>query len=159
MRPLPSQTLTKEALYVWRLEGLFESLLFGLLPLGYYLLARYFEFPIWVLWLLIALMIIVGLFKVFIIPSLRWKRWRYEVYESEVDLHYGILVIRRVLIPMIRVQHVDTRHGPLLRRYGLATVTITTAATIHQIPALSEERASQLRDQISKLASEADEDV
>ncbi|RXJ04007.1 hypothetical protein DS745_01040 [Anaerobacillus alkaliphilus] len=159
MRPLPNQKISKEVLPVWRIIGCFETLIYGCLPIGYFFLLYYFEFPTWIFWLLIIMVIVIGILKVAIIPTLLWKKWRYEVYESEVDLQFGILVVKRVLIPMIRVQHVDTRQGPLLRRYGLATVTITTAATVHQIPALSEDLASELRDQISKLATEADEDV
>lgn len=159
MRPIPSQKISKSALKVWRITGLFETLLFAIFPVGYLFLIHFFQFPKWIVWLLILIIFFIGIIKVMIIPTIRWRRWRYEVYESEVDLQYGMIVIRRVLIPMIRVQHVDTRQGPLLRRYGLATVTITTAATVHQIPALAEGKAARLRDQISKLATEADEDV
>ncbi len=85
--------------------------------------------------------------------------WRYEVREHEVELQYGVFVVKRVLVPMIRVQHVDTSEGPILRKYKLANVTIATAATVHEIPALDVEKADQLRDYISQLAREAKEDV
>lgn len=159
MRPLPSQKISKNALKVWRITGFFETLIFAIFPVGYFFLIHFFQLPMWIFWLLLVTIFFIAMIKVMIIPTIRWRRWRYEVYESEVDLQYGMIVVRRVLIPMIRVQHVDTRQGPLLRRYGLATVTITTAATVHQIPALAEEKAARLRDQISKLATEADEDV
>ena len=60
---------------------------------------------------------------------------------------------------MARVQHVDTRQGPLLRHYGLSTVTISTAAGTHEIPALADDVAGILRDRISELARVVDEDV
>ncbi|MFN7252264.1 MAG: PH domain-containing protein [Anaerobacillus sp.] len=159
MRPIPSQKISKNALNVWRMTGLVETLLYLIFPVGYLFFARFFQGPMWITWLLFVAVILIGLIKIIIIPTLRWRKWRYEVYEKEIDLQFGIIIVRRVLIPMLRVQHVDTRQGPLLRSYGLATVTITTAATVHQIPALTEERAARLRDQISKLATEADEDV
>jgi uncharacterized protein len=159
MRPNPSQKISKNALNVWRINGFFETLMFGFIPTAYMSFVYFFQFPLWVFWLLLAPIVAIGILKILVIPTMRWKRWRYEVYESEIDLQFGIIVVRRVLIPMIRVQHVDTRQGPLLRKYGLATVTITTAATVHEIPALSVENAAHLRDQISRLASEADEDV
>ncbi|MEH7523617.1 PH domain-containing protein, partial [Bacillus sp. JJ1503] len=89
----------------------------------------------------------------------RWKRGRYEVRENEIELQHGVFVIKRTLVPMIRVQHVDTRQGPILRKYGLATVAISTAATVHEIPALDMDEAEELRFFISKLARVADEDV
>jgi Uncharacterized conserved protein len=60
---------------------------------------------------------------------------------------------------MVRVQHVDTEQGPLLRHFGLSTVSISTAAGTHKIPALSDNVASSLRDAISELARVVDEDV
>jgi len=39
-----------------------------------------------------------------------------------------------------------------MRRFGLASVTISTAAGVHEIPALSIEVADELRDKISRLA-------
>ncbi|MCT8138948.1 PH domain-containing protein [Anaerobacillus sp. CMMVII] len=159
MRPNPTQKISTNALKVWRITGLLETLLYSIIPVGYFFLNHFLQFPLWLFWCLLGAILIVGMVKIMIIPTLKWRSWRYEVYENEVDLRFGIVVVRRVLIPMIRVQHVDTRQGPLLRRFGLATLTITTAATVHQIPALTEGRAASLRDQISKLTTEADEDV
>ena len=96
---------------------------------------------------------------ILLLPKLRWKRWRYEVREQEIELQHGVLIIKRTLIPMIRVQHVDTQQGPLLRKYQLSTVMISTAATVHEIPALDMHEAEELRRSISSLARVADEDV
>ncbi|HLS67353.1 MAG TPA: PH domain-containing protein, partial [Pseudogracilibacillus sp.] len=63
------------------------------------------------------------------------------------------------IIPMIRVQHVDTKQGPILKRYSLATVSISTAATVHEIPALNEAEASVIRDRISVLARVDEDDI
>lgn len=60
---------------------------------------------------------------------------------------------------MARVQHVDMKQGPILRKYRLATITITTAATKHEIPALDIEEADELRLSISRLARVAKDDV
>ncbi len=60
---------------------------------------------------------------------------------------------------MIRVQHVDTEQGPVLKKFGLATVSVSTAATTHNIPALALEEALELRDRIGILARVEEEDV
>jgi hypothetical protein len=46
-----------------------------------------------------------------------------------------------------------------MRNYDVASVSISTAATRHIIPALSEEDASELRDRISELARVDEDDV
>src|SRR5699024_360874 len=76
-----------------------------------------------------------------------------------IYIQHGILVVSRILVPMIRVQHVDTKQGPILRKFNLASVTISTAATTHEIPALIEADASALRDRISTLARVDEDDV
>ena len=60
---------------------------------------------------------------------------------------------------MVRIQHVETTQGPLLRKAGLMTVDIHTAATVHTILGLEENQAEQLRNQIIALVKVAVEDV
>jgi membrane protein YdbS with pleckstrin-like domain len=122
-------------------------------------LSNVFSWPIWVLIAAAGVAILHVYLYVYLFPLLRWKRWRYEVREQEIELQQGVFVVKRTLVPMIRVQHVDTRQGPLLKKYGLATVDVSTAATVHEIPALPMEEAEELRLFISRLARVADEDV
>lgn len=158
MRLEPSQTLSKKALPLWRLQAFFESLLIALIPIGYSVLLYFFDFPLWLLWLLIIGYLLYLLLTVFIIPPMRWKRWRYDVLTDEIDLQRGVFIVKRTLVPMSRVQHVDTEQGPLSKRYQLAAVSISTAATVHQIPSLTMEVADELRDRISELAAVADDE-
>jgi membrane protein YdbS with pleckstrin-like domain len=94
---------------------------------------------------------------VFVGPVLLWRRWRYEIRDREVDLMRGFVSVTRTLVPMARVQHVDTRQGPLQRRYGLSTVVFYTAAGANEIPQLATATAAEVRDRIAELTQEADE--
>ena len=98
-----------------------------------------------------------AVFVVGVAPGLRWRRWRYEIRLDEVDLQRGILWITRTLVPLARIQHVDTRQGPLQRRFGLSTVIFYTAAGPNQIPELSTPVAAQARDRIAALTRDQDE--
>jgi membrane protein YdbS with pleckstrin-like domain len=91
------------------------------------------------------------------LPILRWRRWRYEVRDEEIDLLRGALVVRRTLIPMTRVQHVDTQRTPVSDLFGLRSVTVHTAAGSHSVPALHPGEAAAIRDRIALLAREPDE--
>ncbi|PYZ99178.1 hypothetical protein CR205_07165 [Alteribacter lacisalsi] len=156
---MPDQKISPDALKVWRIGAVIEFLVFALVPMAYWWLSNQVEFlPGWILYLIIAAYLLYGIFNTVLFPKWQWRRWRYKIYENEVELLYGILIVRRVIIPMIRVQHVDTEQGPLLRHYGMASVKITTAATVHEIPALEESKADEVRDHIAKLAREADPD-
>ena len=89
-------------------------------------------------------------------PILRWRTWHYEVREHEIDLLHGALRVRRTLIPMTRVQHVESERTVLLDLFDLRSVTVHTAAGKHTIPALTETEAGELRDRIGLLAREPD---
>jgi uncharacterized protein len=90
-------------------------------------------------------------------PLVRWRTWRYEVRDEEIDLLRGAVVVRRTLIPMTRVQHVDTARTPLSDLFELRSVTVHTAADSHAIPALRPGDAAAIRDRIAVLARQPDE--
>ena len=94
---------------------------------------------------------------VVVVPELRWRRWRWEVREHEIDIRHGMLAVTRTLVPMLRVQHVDTTRGILQQWLGLATVVFHTAAGANEIPALTVAEAGHVRDRIAELARTADE--
>jgi uncharacterized protein len=155
----PQKQISVKALTVWRISGVIKIMISWILAGVAIFLIHIFNGPIWVSVLLIGIELISTYIFIFLLPSLRWKRWRYDVREEEVELQEGIFIVKRTLIPMIRVQHVDTVQGPILRKYHLASVIINTAATAHEIPALEESEAEELRHFISNLARVADEDV
>ncbi|CEG25356.1 PH domain-containing protein [Bacillus sp. B-jedd] len=155
----PERRISEKALKVWRLSGALGTLFIAVPAIIIIVLSFIFDWPLWVPAAAIIFPLAYTWFSVFFLPSLWWKRWRYEVREQEIEIQKGLFVIKRTLVPMVRVQHVDTSQGPILRKYKLATVMISTAATIHEIPALEEEEAEALRMQISRLARVADEDV
>jgi uncharacterized protein len=113
--------------------------------------------PVVVTWLLRAVAVLVVALGGVALPLLRWNRWRYEVRDEEIDLLRGAVVVRRTLIPMTRVQHVDTQRTPLSDLFELRSVTVHTAADSHSIPALRPGEATAMRDRIAKLAREPDE--
>ena len=88
------------------------------------------------------------------VPRLRLARFRFEVREDEIDVRHGIVVETRTLVPMARVQHVDTRRTPVSRAFGLAAVGFHTAAGANEIPALRAADAAAIRDRIADLALE-----
>ncbi|WP_064091065.1 PH domain-containing protein [Rossellomorea aquimaris] len=151
--------ISPKALKVWKLYGLFQTLGFVAVAIAVIVLSYLFNWPTWMIAIAIIVIILFTYLLVFLIPTMRWKRWRYEVREQEIELQRGIFIVKRTLIPMVRVQHVDTVQGPILKKYHLSTITISTAATVHEIPALDTGEADELRNSISLLARVAEEDV
>lgn len=156
-RPAPDQRLDPRAVRAWRLGGAVTTLVWLLLAFGIAAGLAYAHRPWWVAALPLLLPLLAGAVSIWLVPSLRWHSWRYAVSERDIDLQHGILVVTRTLVPMARVQHVDTHQGPILRYFGLATVQIATAGGAQEIPALSLEVAATLRDRIAELAGVAED--
>lgn len=159
MRSEPQHRIPKTAVKAWRISGGLWSLIIWLIPVGIWFFDDYQVIGLSVYLSMLAAALLLTILFTAIIPHFRWKRWRYDINEHEIDLQHGLIVVQRTLVPVNRVQHVDTRQGPLLRFYNLSNVTISTAATTHQIPALTQENADSVRDKISRLALKAKEDV
>ncbi|SDJ45089.1 PH domain-containing protein [Salimicrobium halophilum] len=159
MRQSPAHHIEKTAIAAWRWTAVLFLFIPVLIIAASILTYIYFSWPWWVIALAVLLFVIDLVLSVFLVPALRWRRWKYEVFEQEIYIQHGILIRRRTIVPMLRVQHVDTKQGPILKHFSLATVTISTAATTHEIPALSDGEASDLRDRISELARVDEDDV
>jgi membrane protein YdbS with pleckstrin-like domain len=115
-------------------------------------------------WILLPGWIALGLFAltfvvfVWIVPTVEFRRFAYEVFEEELEIRSGLLFISNVLVPMVRVQHVEIESGPLMRKYGLAEVKVVTAATTHRISGLKQDDAERLKRRIGVLAKVVDDD-
>ncbi|UVI28761.1 PH domain-containing protein [Paenibacillus spongiae] len=151
--------IDEKALRAWRLSGWISTGIYALIVLALLIVTIKFDWPIWIPAAALALACLGAYLEINLIPRLRYKQWRYAVTEHEIELHHGIYFRKRTLIPMIRIQHVDSKQGPILRAFGLATVTFSTAAGSHQIPALTEIRADEVRRQIARLARISDEEI
>ena len=83
----------------------------------------------------------------------RCAAWAYLEREDDLLVRRGVLVRRTSVVPYGRMQYVDVTAGPLARRYGLATVTLHTAAAATDafVPGLRAAEASRLRDRLAAL--------
>ena len=148
----PARTLSPKARWIWRGEQLLG---WGVAVALGMLIATQLD---GVLATLARVLPAVGLVAcVIAVPALRWRNWRWDVGPEAIDLRHGTFVVLRTLIPMLRVQHVETSQDPLERALDLATVRVHTAAGSHRIPLLARRDADELRDRIADLARTADE--
>ncbi|WP_147535915.1 PH domain-containing protein [Bacillus marasmi] len=155
----PQTRISERALKAWKIHGIITAVVLILLGGSTIPLSIIFDWPIWINLISMAPALLLSYFSIWLWPRLKWNRWRYEVRETEIELQQGVIITKRTLVPMIRVQHVDTNQGPILKKYNLASVQISTAATVHEIPALDLAEAEELRYYIGKLTRTADEDV
>ncbi|MCR8632847.1 PH domain-containing protein [Paenibacillus radicis (ex Xue et al. 2023)] len=159
MHSQPSERIDQRAIAVWQWGAAITSALLAAVGVGAIIVSIKFAWPWWIPVLICAAVVLEMALDITIMPPLRWKRWRYEIREEEIDLLQGVIFVTRTVIPMVRIQHVDTHQGPILRKYGLTSVTFSTAAGKHHIPALADDTAARVRKQIAELARVTNEDV
>ena len=160
MRKDPTQRIDPRAIDLWRIHGIAGPLFWGtstMMVMFVLVFSRGLS-PLWIAGVS-AIFFLYGIVGVFVIPPIRWRIWRYDLNDRELYLKRGLFIVRRTLIPLVRVQHVDTTQGPVAKYFGLSSVRVSTAASTHEIPALSDDVADSLRDRISNLAREAREQL
>lgn len=162
MRELPQNQLDPRIKNVWRINDAAWLTLVFLCCFVPFLIAAATDPAPWItLVLVVEAVVFVAALVLWlaVLPPIRYVRWRYELSEDYLDIARGIIWRKRFIIPFIRVQNTDTRQGPILRAFGLSSVTVATAAGEHEIPGLGADVAEQLRDRAAELARLAQEDV
>ncbi|MFC7439888.1 PH domain-containing protein [Laceyella putida] len=85
----------------------------------------------------------------FLYPRPRWRYLVYEVTEKELFIGKGFFFTKETFIPMSRIQHVQSKQGPLLRSCQLSNVEVFTAGgDSFVIPAIDQGEAERLRKKI-----------
>lgn len=153
------EKLSLSAKSVWRIYSFIQiAVLTVIYSLLLYILNDSFV-PLYVKLIVGLVLVVYFIVIVLIVPNVRWNILSYEVRDHEIEIQTGLFVVKRTIIPIIRVQHVDVMQGPLIKKKNLANIDITTAATTHTIPLLHSKDADELRLKISELARMAKEDV
>lgn len=156
----PQNRISSRAIRVWIISEVIQNIIgFAVLGVLFYL-NNLFSWKEWIGWVLIILLFvsIPAAIWSFISPFIKYKSWRYDVDEEYVKMKSGVWQEKHLLIPMTKVQSVETVQGPIMRKYGLYSVTMGTMGSSHTIPALPEGEAVSLRNQIAKYAKIKEED-
>jgi membrane protein YdbS with pleckstrin-like domain len=150
--PLPSRRLPDSARTYWAVSAGLSAIvpLIGAIAVGAAVGGA-------LAWSLPVLVVAGALVAVFVLPPLRYSRWRYEVRDEEIDIQHGTFVVKRTLVPIRRIQHVETESGPLQGVFALASVAFHTAAGETAIPALAIGEADRVRGRIARLARDLDD--
>ena len=144
---------------VWRIYSAIQIVILVFVYIAAVYFTRNFEVPMFILVLIAIFLSIYSVIIYWVVPTIRWNIISYEVRKHEIEIQTGLFIIKRSIIPIIRVQHVDVNSGPIIKRKNLASIDITTAASTHTIPLLTEQDSDRLRLKISELARMAKEDV
>ena len=131
------------------LSGLVLGLILGVLG--------YLAFEI--IWLAVpAVVVFVVVAAVY--AQYRYRNWLFEVHDDHLEIEYGVVRKVSVVVPYVRVQHIDTNRGPVERLLGLATLRVYTAGSAGAdlgIPGLARFRAEEMQAELREKAIDSDQ--
>ncbi|MBM6816645.1 PH domain-containing protein [Olsenella uli] len=159
MSDLPSHRLDPRMLRVWYISSLVGIVAVAALAVVAWLIVRHLGGDVFWVYLVAGVIEAICVGDMLVSPRVEYATWRYDVTPTDVDLYSGVFTKKRTLVPLVRVQHVQTKQGPILRAHGLASVTVSTAGESFEIPGPAEDDANRLRDRVAELARLAKEDV
>ncbi|MFF5084427.1 PH domain-containing protein [Actinoplanes sp. NPDC000266] len=67
--------------------------------------------------------------NIVVMPSWRYRVHRWETTDDAVYALEGWLTKKWQIVPLSRIQSIDTEIGPLQRMFGIATIKVTTASS------------------------------
>jgi len=89
-----------------------------------------------------------GLAHVVLVPRERYRRYRWDLHEEELELLEGVLSVTRTIVPITRIQHVSVERTGWTSVFDLVRLSVHTAAGETKIPGLEPTRAADVRDRI-----------
>ncbi|OIN66130.1 hypothetical protein BLD48_12345 [Exiguobacterium sp. KRL4] len=113
---------------------------------------KWLDLSPWWMWIVVAILLMLFLLQFVYIPDIRQRYFKYRVDDEFLVVEFGILVLRHVVTPLVKVQIIDTSSGPLLRRLDLMNMNVHTASGQIELPGLDVTQATILRRKIESFA-------
>ncbi len=98
--------------------------------------------------------VLYGIVNILVMPAIEYRQWRYMIGEDRIEIIHGIFFVKRILIPINRIQHLKIRQGVLQKRLNLSTVDIYTAGGSHGIEELLYSEADAIVRRLNHLVVE-----
>jgi membrane protein YdbS with pleckstrin-like domain len=109
---------------------------------------------------LLGAALLIGLYLALVAPPRRYRAWAYGMDWEELQVRRGVWTRVHTVVPLDHVQHIDVSQGPLERAFGICSLVLHTAGTLHSqivLPGLTRAAAEGMRDEIRSRIREAPE--
>ena len=140
-------TLDPRIRIIWILRAVVTAAVVGAVGVG---VSTLFDLPRLIPVGLAVLLVIGGVIH----AVLRYRNWAYVVREDAIYLERGVFTQVRTEVPLVRIQHVDSRRSAFERLVGLASTVVYTAGSRGAdvtIPGLTPADADGLRERLKTL--------
>ncbi len=155
------EKLDVKAIKVWRISAIIGLIVVVILTIAGSIVGNIMNFEHMLAGYIIAgILIGITLIDLLIIPSIKYKQWGYYIGADKVEIRHGIFFIKTEIIPVVRIQHISNKRGPIVRAHNLATVSISTASGHFEIPCLNQEKVEEISENLkSKLVKRLENEI
>lgn len=136
---------------VWRVTYLIILIVISIIAVGYAALVQSNMKFTHTSYMLLGILLLTIIRGIIFIPKIKYNNWKYNLSNRTLILEFGIFSRKNIVIPINRIQYVDTNQGIINRRYNLTDLTIFTAGGKITIPCISLQVADTLKNEISSL--------
>ena len=154
----PAHRVSTRAITFWRVSALLGDAILVVAAVVAYVVVP--DVPGWTL-LLVLLVAVGAVAHVVLMPRIRYRVHRWEVTDTAVHTRSGWITRETRIAPISRVQTVDSRQGALMRLFGLASITVTTASAAGPITVdcLDADTARQVVARLTAITSAGEDDA
>ena len=154
----PAHRVSTRAITFWRVSALLGDAILVVAAVVAYVVVP--DVPGWTL-LLVLLVAVSAVAHVVLMPRIRYRVHRWEVTDTAVHTRSGWITRETRIAPISRVQTVDSRQGGLMRLFGLASITVTTASAAGPITVdcLDADTARQVVARLTAITSAGEDDA
>lgn len=94
--------------------------------------------------IIFLILIFISIVSAFVEPFFEYKQWSYKINEEEIFFKEGIYFTKSVTIPIVRIQNIKLKEGPINRNFNLASVSIGTSGGSFEIPNLDKDEVLKI---------------
>lgn len=105
------------------------------------------------------IIVLISILDSFVWPFLEYQQWKYGIFEDKIELIKGIIVRKKIIIPISRIQNLKIEQGPIQRIYKITSINIITAGGCHVIPAIPVEEAEIISERLKRTIEMGERNV
>lgn len=141
------EKMSKSGVKVMRIAALLVSVIITLLLIGFTVLSYFYDWDRLsiTITIIIAVVLLLHLIvNVWLKPIYKYRAFGYNYSAHLITVRKGFIMIKETRIPMYRIQNVDFNEGWIMRKYQLATLTLSTAGGNVDITLIDKEEAKKV---------------
>lgn len=154
----PAHRVSPRAVPYWRIVNSIGSAIVLAIAIPLYV---FLSDQQWWATALLAVVVVWSFVEIVVAPPVRYRIHRWEVDDVAVHTREGFIDRDSRIAPVNRIQTIDSSQGPLMRRFGLMSITVTTASSAGaiEIDCIEEGEARELIARLTAITAAVEGDA